>query len=427
MRFLAGSFAVLAGLLAGPSTLRADCPPDTVVIRVDVTLVPPAPFTGARFVDATTGAVVPGAISVNVPLTDAAVLIAGEVKKAGGDQVRIEWTGGPDVCRQAFVVEATAAPPGGPGAPQDLLSACRTAGEGLRQKIRRERGLDAGGKDDFSLVVFCRDQGAYQVNGERDYGVVGDPIYAALYDDESVVAPRFEFPSCAIETAGPNVLVSAPFGDIKGVQSTGVFRFTPDPPFARRCFNETVEIVLKGTFNGPLERRYPLSQAQRYHATLTLGTVFTDQHAHTFGLSPDAEKKNRIVDKGPGNRGPEYLATLVLYALPHQLKQLVGRRYHGRDVVHENGVLDRIGGVVGVGISEPNKRFAAGVSFELARGIQAQVVHRWARLPELADVAPGAEFSGTAEQIPTREAWEKAWVAGVAFDLRYAVALFGRK
>ena len=160
---------------------------------------------------------------------------------------------------------------------------------------------------------------------------------------------------------------------------------------------------------------------------MTLGAIFTDQTAHTFGLSPDQDKKNHIFDKGPDGRGPEYLATLVVYALPRQLLQITGKRYKGRDIVHENGFLDRIGGVAGVGINDPTKRFVAGFSFELTRGIHAQLVHRWARLPQLEGVTAGAEFSGTAEQIPLRDHWERAWVGGLAFDLRYAVALFGHK
>jgi hypothetical protein len=313
---------------------------------------------------------------------------------------------------------------------RDILSPCHTAGLRLRQQLRVLRNLGSRRADDFSLVVFCQDLGGYQVNQDRDYGVVGEPIYVVLYDNDSIQTPRFEFPSCAIEEAGPRGFSSGALGalPVMKIDRESSFTLKPDPPFVRTCYNTAVEILLKGTKKGdPVELHFTLPQAQRYHFTTQLGVVFTQQHAHTFGLRPDDKGMNHVHDKGPFGRGPEYLAAVVLYSIPKQIVGLFGgKRYQGRDIVHDQGFADRLGGVLGVGLAQPGKRFVAGLSFELLNGISLVGMYSWARLPVLDGVRPSDTFNGTVEQIPTRDDWNRQFVWGVSLDLRYAAALINR-
>lgn len=132
-----------------------------------------------------------------------------------------------------------------------------------------------------------------------------------------------------------------------------------------------------------------------------MGAVYTTQHCRTFGLA-DVDGQKVIVDKGPGGRGPEYLAQLTVYGLLHYLGALTGRgRYLGRDIVNDHSFADRVGLVVGVGFDKPLNRFALGLSFEIANGVNLVGAYDLARISELKDVAEGDVFKGKAEELPS--------------------------
>ena len=78
-------------------------------------------------------------------------------------------------------------------------------------------------------------------------------------------------------------------------------------------------------------------------------------------------------------------------------------------------------------MSQPGRRFVIGGSFEVVTGLNVFVVNESVRLTVLNGYSPGDVFTGTAAQIPLKDDWDNGWAAGVAFDARYAVALFGKK
>jgi hypothetical protein len=90
-------------------------------------------------------------------------------------------------------------------------------------------------------------------------------------------------------------------------------------------------------------------------------------------------------------------------------------------------LLDRVGGVLGVGLNDPGRRFMAGFAIEAVRGINILAVWDFARVKTLADIEPGDVFIGEEDDIPVRDEWRSSsLILGVGLDLRYVAALFER-
>jgi len=189
---------------------------------------------------------------------------------------------------------------------------------------------------------------------------------------------------------------------------------------ARQCFDPSVLINVQGPESQTFS--YAVRQATRYRATLHLGTVFTESHETTFGLRPVGEEK-RIFAQGPIDRGPEYVAALVFYSLPRYFQR---GGFHGRDPVEDNGWKDRFGGVIGVGLQHPTKRFVTGFSFEVAAGVNVLGVWDWAQDNTLRGVKEGDLFTGEVEEIPVQKEWRQKFVLGVSMDLVYAATALKR-
>jgi hypothetical protein len=351
----------------------------------------------------------------------------------------LRWSGGPGggSCTQSFSLEGPrndndkpftppavrAAPEAGAPASETGWSEgqCAQAASRWRSEIRREVGSER-----FTQLVFLENRGiCYR---SRDYGVTGDPIYVAVFtdDEEAWDGVGIQYEPCAIESAAPSILVTDKAGTLGAFQS-GVKEWVLSTYPPRTCYNSSVVVTVTGESGGnPLTARTTLEQSQRYRATLHLGAAFTELHDRSFALRPDGTGQ-RIYGQGPDDRGPEYYAAVVLYALPRYLPSLFGgERYAGRDVVHDQAVADRIGGVLGVGISDPRKQFVAGLSFEALAGVNLTGTWYFTRVTRLAEVVEGDLFTGTEEQIPTRQSWENEFALGVSIDLRYAAALLQR-
>jgi hypothetical protein len=342
------------------------------------------------------------------------------------------------LCKRTYAIPSgpTAGPPPPPpaaGKPQATGAAdriygasdCRTAGAVWEAELRRQQT-----RDRFTELVLL-DGGSGSATPcyyNRDYGVVGDPIYVAMFTENPQLWTEVSFDPCAAESAAPNVLQASEKFPISALQASGQYHLSPFLP--RRCYNTSVDITVRGSKATAAEAtRYPLKQADRYRATLQAGVLFTTQHDGDFGLraSPADPTQQVIFDKGPTDRGPEYTASLVLYAFPRYLASLVGqgeRSYPGRDVLHDQSILDRLGLVLGVGLTNPSKRFVLGFSGEVLYGVNAVGVWEFARVQRLSGFAVGGAFSGTADQIPTTKVWDTDFVFGLSVDLRYVSLLF---
>lgn len=314
-----------------------------------------------------------------------------------------------------------AAQPGG------TLQHCQDLAQSKRAEIQAQRRAR-----DFTFLVFMYD-GQLCAEPERPYSVQGDPIFVGIYDDLAnphAVAPRLEASPCTIEAAGARIYAPASFADIKTEAAASL---GPPPPASwaitmlgpRVCYDAAVQLTVKALKGAELATigQYTVGQTVRYHATIQLGAIFTDLHDREFALRADGATM-RIRETGSSGTGPEYIATVLFYALPRYLQK--GARYQGRDIVHDNDWRDRIGGVLGVGLSNPDQRFVAGVSLELLTGLNVLGLYEVTKVKELQGMNVGDPFTGAADTIPDRDTWKRHLVAGVSIDLRYAVALFKR-
>lgn len=299
-------------------------------------------------------------------------------------------------------------------------SVCIDKSERWRSDIMQSRRHD---KKDFTLIVFYEDQGPCYTN--RDYGVVGDPIYIGVFTDGSTRWGAARYEPCEIEPAGVRLYIAP--GGFPNVKEARRKERELEKRAPRTCYNTALQVGVKGRRAGAeVENRLDLAQSQRYHGTLQLGVVFTEQHDREFGLRPEAGE-SVIFDKGPTDEGPEFTASVVIYSLPKSLISLAQGRFPGRDIVHEQGVLDRIGGIIGVGLTDPGDRFIAGLSFELFSGLNVSYVQDFAKVTRLAGVSENDPFAGTQDEIPTRKVWRNHSYVGLGLDLRYVVAMFSHQ
>lgn len=290
------------------------------------------------------------------------------------------------------------------------------------RKQRREAG--------FTALFFTPDGQLCAFS--RQFGVVGDPIDVFVLRDQNQ-KPRpaltVQFAPCALEPAGISIYAQGTFPAI-GQGPLPATAPLPDYEFEallpRRCFNTSVDITIDEA--DKQIGRYTLTQYDRYRATLQVGSVFTTLHDNVYGLRTDGTNM-RIFNKGPVKSGPEYYASVVIYGLPHYLGELRPNAPHylGRDIVNDQGLADRIGGVVAASASHPAQRFAAGLSLEVVRGVNVIGLLEFAQVKRLVGYHEDDIFTGAETTIPVRDQWNHHFVAGLSLDFRYVTALFQRQ
>lgn len=277
-----------------------------------------------------------------------------------------------------------------------------------------------------TVLIFGADGNVCSWN--RNYSVEGDPINVAVVAPDTLTV-SMEVEGCALAPVSPPILIngSLPTPDAtKKADITPKLKRTDFPE--QRCFGRTLAIVLKGYPAASQTVRYPLQQYERYRGTLQFGVNFTSQHDPAFGLITSGSTST-ITTLGPEQNGPEYMANVVIYGLWRYAQSLGGSQptYYGRDVINDNGVWDRLGGVLGVGLNHPGDRFGAGLSFEILYGLNATGMVEFAKVTELNGIKVGDPFTGTAAQIPTTLVWSNKLVFGLSLDLRYIGLLFSGK
>jgi hypothetical protein len=310
----------------------------------------------------------------------------------------------------------------------DVISACNCIGPEQIKVMDQERKVT--GEPGFTALFFTLSGQLCYWN--RQFGVQGDPINAVFINDGSLSAPTAQFAPCSPEPEGIAAYVPGAFPTLPQAQSGKPF--TPFRVLAQRCFNSSVDITVSGRKldenNNPASftGKHTLTQYARYRTTLQVGTAFTDLHDNTYGLRPDGTQM-RIFNKGPVNKGPEYFASVVIYAFPRYFGELFSRDRHylGRDIVNDQALLDRIGGLLGASASNPGRRFLLGLSFEVVRGVNVVGTREFARVQRLVGFNEGDVFSGAENTIPVRDQWERDYTLGISLDFRYVNLLFSRQ
>jgi hypothetical protein len=272
-----------------------------------------------------------------------------------------------------------------------------------------------------TVIVFKEALGVCYQSTQRP--TQGDPIHVGVFtmNPQNWDAVRATFEPCALEPATPSILASGQLPKLPSRQQSVDWELRRYP--AKACYNSSVVVTVHGTTE---QITHTIQQANRYRATLHVGTVFTDEHEVSFGLRPEAGV-NKVFNEGPTDKGPEYVAALVFYSVLKYLPTLVGKpAYPGRDPIADNDIGDKIGAVVGMGLRNPLKRFVFGGSFEVAAGVNVLGVWEWSEANVLAGINEGDPFSGAKEAIPVRKEWRRGFVFGVSLDIVYATTALSR-
>src|SRR6185295_566090 len=316
---------------------------------------------------------------------------------------RFEDESATSVCGESQPV----APINSPSPPSPTMPTTNTPSDGsaggctsIFQRVRAEVERKLGRTKHYTALLLTSNGEAICARFPPDGGTEGDPIYVAVVNQDSLTSPQVTFTKCDLQSPIPKGL-PAPEGGFGALtqQSAGPDHILFEP---RRCFGPEVSFTYKAFLGGPVEKTYPLQQYERFRYTFQASTLATPQHSNSFGLRPDGTTM-RIFNRGPIDRGPEYAASVVLYAIPRYFSHLFNRNgepYYGRDIVNDHEFQDRIGAVFGVGLTSPNDRFIAGLSFELFTGVNIIGVYEFARVKDLAGVSEGDVFSDTADKIP---------------------------
>lgn len=299
---------------------------------------------------------------------------------------------------------------------------CLQAASGWYQSVHGA-GTAAGVRGAVHVIVFDHRGVMCAREGNRPRITQGDILYVGLFgppEENPSTAPKDTY--CSLEGTAPNILDSN-----VGIRFDADTRAPPElrqfPPF--ECFDDEIEVQFIREDNSVAFTNM-LRQYKRYRATFQIGALWTtlanpDYALTDFGSGPVI--RNTVDD----SRGPEYMASLVVYGAPHYFGALWGgdRRYSGRDIVNDNSFADRVGLFLAFGFSNPEDTLGIGLSFELASGINLTVTQLYRRIAVLDGLSEGDPFPGTAGQIPTVETWEDEVAVGLSIDGRYLTKFFG--
>ena len=328
-----------------------------------------------------------------------------------------------------------------PQQPQEVATETQSLSSFSADQEKWKKSLELMGKIDedfksrksrknFVAIIFDDELRPYHISR---YDVSeGDLIYVGVIFMKDLSEISVEFLPCFLEPEVPQLFV----GDELSIGAVQLeeYKMTFFPP--RQCYNSNVEITIKAKRLNEVNRkpesiqgRYNLKQYKRYRGTIQVGILFSDQHRESFGLKIDGAIPT-IYNKGPIDKGPEYVASVIIYSFPRYIEDIFSGKTHfsGRNIIHDQKFLDRIGAVFGVGLSNPKQRFILGFSFEVIYGVNLIGAWEFVKLRKLPNnLKEGDEFSGTEEEIPLQDYWENSFMFGVSLDLRYITALFTKK
>lgn len=425
MKSGAGVFVAAAVGMASSSSSAEPCPTPSIKLKAGATIEPPKDFPNFEGVKTVDGKVESVTVVAKQKIKPTDVEAIGKLKVPF-----FEFSSADRKKTCAQMIETPDAPNTlGKDKPETASNAghsasaedCHAAGAKWATEIVHQA-------KNYTMIVFAQSGEVCYAN--RLYGVAGDPIYIGLWVNtgKPVQWKPLQFTPCSLEDATPAIFVSADSVSLtpNKAQQDEYWDLLRGQP--RQCFNDSVGISATTQANDQAVA-FTLLQYRQYRATLQLGVLFTDQHTSSFGLATNGAGDSVIRDSAAHGNGPEYVAGLVIYGLPHYVGTLFrGPAYRGRDILHEQDFFDRLGLVLGVGLTEPTRRFTGGVSFEIMYGLNLLItadVHRQTALDPGID--PSMPFMGTAAAIPTHDDWNTKMVVGLSLDLRYVQELFSGK
>lgn len=262
----------------------------------------------------------------------------------------------------------------------------------------------------------------------------GDKIRVGVYFENvtdtdkyitDVISCTRESDGFLINEAGFPAQVSEPAGsEMKnpGFRRFNAAKVTPSIQWFPEieCFSDNVILRLKEEMSSDPVVQLSLPQYPRYRGALQLGFVNTKIIDRNYSLV------NGVILAGQDNsKGPEYVASLLVYGLPNYLKGFAKSDrevYSGRDIVNEFGWKDRISLSFSIGINEPKNLLGVGFGLEIVKGINLTMTSLYQKVDVLSGVSVGDSATG---DIPLKSRWEHDVVGGISIDGRYLSRLFG--
>jgi hypothetical protein len=297
--------------------------------------------------------------------------------------------------------------------PISTSSACQDAGDQWNTALKST----SNGKP-FNVIVF--NDSAQACYSSSSKFVASNPFYVGVLTTtpDSWALPTID--PCGLESASPVVLAPAALVPAALAPTGKLIRFGP-----YFCTAPKVTITMtQGTGTDGKSGAYSFDQYQRYHATLQVGLLSTAHNDQSFSLVKSGDQ-NLIFSQGPEGRQIVSTATIVIYAIPRYLSN---HHYAGRDPVNDMDTIDKIGFALGADLKNPERRYVAGLTYELFKGVNLMAVHEWARVKTLAaGYKVGDAFADTAANLPLTDRSRGGWVFGLAIDARYATGVLQGK
>jgi len=311
----------------------------------------------------------------------------------------------------------------------EVVARARPADAGLCARMAGERNLLGAPYESWILFnttgAVCYAPFPLRQRDTLHFGVVvakGEQIPSSV---------SVNITGCTVPTPGPVVFSSSPIPEQFKPNSTG----QPQVPIAPvdqilevatrvACASEApvAAVSINNEGQAAVSASSTLSLYPRHTATVHLGVLNSKLREPDFGLRASGGQM-LITDREADTRGPQYVALVVVQALPRYLRA-GGLSYPGRDLLHDNEVQDRLGLALAFGLKEPTKRFGFGLTYELAKGINVVAVREWVKRSQLDGAQLGDAFTGAATDIPKRQAWSKDWSFGLSFDIGYVTSVF---
>lgn len=443
MRKRSTSLVIVLSILAAGAA-HGQCA-NPVVLKAGVSVPAPSGFDQLSLVDTGSGSKTPLSLTNGSYIADSVSFpIIVSVRKASTDPTKVvfRWKKSSDsgaVCDQMITIGSDGngsitgnTPPAASQIDSDIYAACEQAAQNKSDRIRKLVGERAYLTGKYTLLVLHPEIGLCYAN--RQFGVQGEPIVTGMFLSSTYQQPRVKLDPCSPQPSGPRVFAPSAGLSAPSAQASG---FELVIPRADVCYDDSVTILFSSKKANLLDTSQPatdvsvtqaLKQYPRYHATLQMAALFSDNQQHSFGLRPGPNNTNLITDEGPKNKGPEYFAALMIYGIPHYLTHAMrGQGYDGRELTTENSPADRTSLVLGAALSKPANRVGAGLSYEIIRGVNIIGMYERALISSLNGVNVDDPFAGTKDNIPLRKSWEHRIVFGVGLDARYAAAIFTGK
>jgi hypothetical protein len=262
---------------------------------------------------------------------------------------------------------------------------------------RMPASLDENDAISITMLLPCAQAGKYTVALEGTLAT-GDMNILASGALQNVSKLRSQLTGAGPDTVARDTFFMGTFG-----------------PFAP----PQVVVVIKR--DGTEIRRHVLRVAKNYIAAFRLGVGQSDIRFNDFQLRAPAGggTANVVTNRADEDGEPRYFLSMVFYAWHFW----DNRFWNGRDISESPTLIDRVNPYVGFGLKDPGREYLAGVSLELARGLDVVWGVHVARTDQLTNgLTEGATFSGTRDALPTRYEWKtNTQFFGVSADLDAAV------